>query len=199
MSIELHWETLEVDPDYEICTQYPYQIRRRDNHNVVSESYNDGYLQLRLNKMFYRKHRLVALQWIDNDDPINKVEVDHINKDRSDYHINNLRWVTAHENSLNKSSNKGVQYEYFDEIPDESIVVDTYETKNGTRYFEPGRYYYYHDDNDEDVFYGKVADDLYRRLHVNVMKNDYQMVSCMDIDNKLVSVCINRFKQQYDL
>ena len=201
MTIEQHWETLKVDSSYEICIEYPYQVRRRDNHKVVSESMNgSGYPQLSLNSTTYPKHRVIALQWIANDDLVNKVEVDHINKDRTDYHISNLRWVTPSENKLNKAGHGHIKYEYFDDIPDESIVIDTYETKNGMRYFEQGRYYYYHDDaNDEDVFYGKVADELYRRLHINVTKDGCKVVSCRDINNNQVGVCINKFKRQHDL
>lgn len=200
MSIEQHWETLKVDPSYEICNEYPYHIRRKDNHKVVSESISSGYPQLYLNRLAYKKHRIIALQFIDNDDPDNKIEVDHINKDRTDYHIANLRWVTSTENKLNITGRGHIKYEYFDEIPDDSIVVDTYETKNGMRYFDSTRYYYYHDDvNDEDVFYGKVADELYRRLHINVTKDGCKVVSCRDINNNLVSVCINKFKRQYDI
>lgn len=48
--------------------------------------------------MPYQKHRLVALQWIDNDDPTTKIEVDHINKDRTDYHIDvkSLIYLVSH-------------------------------------------------------------------------------------------------------
>jgi uncharacterized Fe-S cluster-containing protein len=41
-----------------------------------------------------------------NDDPLKKTEVNHINKKRSDNHINNLEWVTPSENMLH-ANNKG--------------------------------------------------------------------------------------------
>ena len=44
----------------------------------------------------YLVHRLVALAFIPN--PDNKPEVDHINKNRIDNRIENLRWVTSKEN-----------------------------------------------------------------------------------------------------
>ena len=49
-------------------------------------------------------HRLVALEWIDN--PEEKECVDHINRDRLDNNVENLRWCTRQENMMNKSKRK---------------------------------------------------------------------------------------------
>ena len=186
--------------DYEILNEYPFTIRRKDNHYEVSESLRGGYPRVNLNGKSYNKHRLIALQFIHNDDPENKIQVDHRNKIRTDYHIENLYWVTPSDNRFNTTGRLDVIYEYFDEIPDESIVIDSYETNNGMRYFNVGRYYYYYDEeNDKDIFYGKVKDDLYRRLHINIKKNGSEMIRCVDIDNKYVSVYITKFKHQYNL
>lgn len=46
----------------------------------------------------YRVHRLVAATYIPN--PENKPEVDHINKNRMDCSVENLRWVTSAENKV---------------------------------------------------------------------------------------------------
>lgn len=43
-------------------------------------------------------HRLVALAFVENPDPENKVAVDHINEDRFDNRACNLRWCTNEEN-----------------------------------------------------------------------------------------------------
>lgn len=51
-------------------------------------------------------HRIVADHFLINDDPLKKTEVNHINKKRSDNHINNLEWVTPSENMLH-AKNKG--------------------------------------------------------------------------------------------
>lgn len=48
----------------------------------------------------YRVHRLVALTFLDN--PNNFSEIDHIDRDRSNYNVKNLRWVSRSQNERNK-------------------------------------------------------------------------------------------------
>lgn len=59
------------------------------------------YVDLRIDgKVKHRKvHRLVALTYIPN--PEDKPEVDHINQDKSDCFVTNLRWATSAENKAN--------------------------------------------------------------------------------------------------
>ena len=184
---------------YEILSVYPHTIRRKDNHHVCSETVrNDGYIRVTLNGKLYYKHRLVASQFIDN--PNNLSDVDHINHNRTDNRIENLRWVSHSENQFNKSYYKGVQYEFVDDIPDEAIKILFYNTRTERHDFEENKYYYYHDDeNNKDIFYGKMTDKLYRIMHININKNNTQFISMKDTNNKKVGVVINRFKHQHSL
>lgn len=50
----------------------------------------------------YRVHRIIADAFIPN--PDNKPFVDHINTDRDDFRIENLRWVDAGENARNPNT-----------------------------------------------------------------------------------------------
>ena len=43
-------------------------------------------------------HRLFAMAFIPNDLPLDKYNVDHINEDKLDYSLDNMRWVTVSEN-----------------------------------------------------------------------------------------------------
>ena len=191
---------LNHEDDYEIMCEYPFTIRRKSDHYELKDTYNNsnGYICITLNRKLYYKHRLIAEQFIPN--PENLTDVDHVNHDRTDYHLNNLRWVSRSNNLFNKSANKGVAYTFYDDIPDESIMITDYQTRNELRVFDMDKYYYYYDEEtDEDIFYMKVDDNYYRKMHVNVYKNGSQVIKCKDINRKGVSVVINRFKLQYDL
>ena len=71
------WLELVVDNDYEIFNQYPYPIRRKGSDKVISEWITDkGYVRCKLNGKPIDKHRIIALQFIENDDPESKPFID---------------------------------------------------------------------------------------------------------------------------
>lgn len=45
-----------------------------------------------------RLHRLIAMAWIPNDDPVNKIQVNHKDGDKFNNSIENLEWVTPSQN-----------------------------------------------------------------------------------------------------
>ena len=60
----------------------------------------EGYLVVKLykenNKYYLAVHRAVAMAFIPN--PKNKPQINHINNQRTDNNVNNLKWVTQSEN-----------------------------------------------------------------------------------------------------
>ena len=108
--------------DYEILNEFPFSIRKKANQKILKEGKRNEYIAVNLNNKIYYKHRLIAIQFIPN--PNNLKEVDHINHDRSGFHLENLRWVSRSENARNRTAHiNNVVYEYVDQIDDEAIAV----------------------------------------------------------------------------
>ena len=79
---------------------------RKDYYEVVTPSVINGYLivSIPVRKVNELVHRIVAETFIDN--PRGCKEVDHINRDKSDNRVENLRWVTHEENMRNSDKPK---------------------------------------------------------------------------------------------
>jgi len=69
----------------------------------------NGYYSVRLTEKLignhYYVHRLLGLAFIPN--PENKPCIDHIDRNKTNNNLNNLRWATYSENNYNKNINKG--------------------------------------------------------------------------------------------
>ena len=65
----------------------------------------DGYKIVAINKKKYRVHRLVLEHFV-GECPKDKPECDHKDRNRSNNHIDNLKWCNRSENSLNRKSFK---------------------------------------------------------------------------------------------
>ena len=121
---------------------------------VFSQKYNkflkeqdnrDGYKRICLCKDGKQKHflihRLIAIHYIPN--PDNLKEVDHINRDKSDNRLENLRWVTRSENEQNKgircdntSGEKYISYDIANNIWKYSKTIDGKTTQKNFKTFE---------------------------------------------------------------
>ena len=165
------WEPLENYIGYEISTEYPHRIRNTRNNKIVNETeHSQGYIQLYLNRRLHLKHRIIAEHFVYNDDKENKTYVDHINHNTKDNHVDNLRWVTARENSRNKSKANGVTYEFLEELPETAKPFKKYKNKR----FEN---LYYDFEKDKLIFFNGAK---YRYIHITINN----CVNLYDTNNK---------------
>lgn len=84
--------------------------KRKINGKIIKlEKKRDGYLQVGLWKNSKAKkatvHRLVAIAFLENDDPEHKTEVNHINCNKQDNRAVNLEWVTPRQNKDHAKEN----------------------------------------------------------------------------------------------
>lgn len=98
-----------------------YQINRKGEikgkfGGLLNPSISDGYLNIKLykdGKKYTKKvHRLLGIQYIPN--PDNLPEIDHIDRNRQNNCLENLRWVSAMENSNNRLKRGGIYWNKFD-------------------------------------------------------------------------------------
>lgn len=78
---------------------------------------------------YIQLHILLAKAFIPN--PENKPQVDHINAIKSDYRIDNLRWVTPKENSNNPNTLKHCRENTY--IKETSLKANRTKAKKGTK------------------------------------------------------------------
>ena len=101
------WKDIEGYTDYMVSNLgrvKSLNYRKTDKEQVLKNKIDkDGYLLVNLYKngksKTFKIHRLVAQAFIPNSD--NKPFIDHINTNRSDNRVENLRWVTHKENMNN--------------------------------------------------------------------------------------------------
>jgi hypothetical protein len=96
------------------CTIYRWKIYKTKPNcwKAIKFSENrNGYLFCRINRKFYRKHRLIYYannqDWDITDGSIANNSIDHIDGNRKNNNIINLRVVTHQQNHFNQTKAKG--------------------------------------------------------------------------------------------
>ena len=80
-------------------------FKRKKDNSIVKKWINDkGYISISLCSKAKQAHRFVALAFIENIE--NKPQVDHIDNDKTNNHVSNLRWVTQSENLVKRKITK---------------------------------------------------------------------------------------------
>lgn len=111
------WKTINNYPDYKISNTGI--VKNFKNDVEIKKQFQGAYYITQLYNNFtkkqtpYRLHRLLAEHFIENPDPINFKIVDHIDRNKLNNNIDNLRWCNASMNAKNRGpvkTNKVDQY-----------------------------------------------------------------------------------------
>ena len=126
------WKLIENFENYSVSTFG--RIRNNNSNKFLKLQNKGGYLNIFLINNQIRKsfkvHRIVALTFIEN--PENKPEVNHKDKNKHNNHILNLEWNTRQENNIHrllnitiKNINKKIIYRLDKETND---ILEKYES-----------------------------------------------------------------------
>ena len=98
------WKKFPEATEYEVSTHG--RVRKKWRIKKLSPQKN-GYLKTWIRGKLFRVHRLVALTFLaDTRRPWLKV-VDHIDQDKTNNHVSNLRWTSQAVNHFNSEKTKG--------------------------------------------------------------------------------------------
>ena len=168
------WRVIDDFENYEVSNFG--NIRNISTSKNLNGSLNNGYMRVTLTKNGKKTnkyiHRLVAETYIENPDGLE--QVDHINCNKTDNRVENLRWVNCSTNNFNKRTIGNRIYEFVEEIPKPFVKISQYGRHIFDRLFYSGS---------TEKFYMLIDNVVgFRELIPYLNKNNYQ-IRCYDISD----------------
>ena len=180
-SLDTEFEQLTGFEDFEIKLDNGLAVIRRINDKFqpkYSFHKSSGCIHISLNGKKCQLHRIIANHYIKHDDKHNIVNF--IDKDKHNYHIMNLRFVTNSDLNKTRTSSCGVEYDFVDELPDNAVGVVMYNDHFFRNYFYA---------NQEFFYWTGIK---YRKLHKNLDKNSYY-IEAVDNNDIWIKIYLNKW------
>lgn len=136
----------------------------------------------------YYVHRLVAEAFLVKPKVVGKFVVDHINGDKTDNRVENLRFVSFSENSRNRLSHYSVDYDFVEVVPSDSLHITSVKGEDCS---ELGFYY----DKQSDEFFLKMAPERYRVMRKHPLKNGYRIY--LKLNDRFIYYSSYQIRQEY--
>jgi hypothetical protein len=187
--VDSDWEIMRFNEHYEINRVDPTRMRRVGEEGEIGSSMRKDYLRISLDRQSYQLHRIIALQLMPN--PENLKDIDHIDRNKLNNNIENLRWCSGSTNNFNLTRYNGLEAVYVSVLPDDAFIVDEYGTH---------RFNHYHYSLAQDKFYSCVGPNQYKILRINTPSSrPSKFVNMKDTNNKNVCVMLKIFRKIYTL
>ena len=131
---------------YEILNEYPFTIRNAKTKHEIKVDYKKQYPSVHLGNNHKTVHRIIATMFIDN--PNDYPEIDHIDKNKQNYNLDNLIWTSRSMNAKNRNKYKHNPHIYLNELPKTAVKINKYKDIVLDRY-------YYDTENDKIIMLTK--------------------------------------------
>jgi hypothetical protein len=176
--LKMTYEILRINPNYEINTEYPHDIRKTKTHTPVAKFFDrsSNYYRIHISKRLWLFHVILAIQLIPN--PNNLPYVDHEDGDTKNFHLENLHWVTPSDNMKNRHTYKGIPYEFIEELPNETIEVNQYKNHKIS-----------------NLFYNKQS----RRFYLKITNNKYKILPIKQMNFRYFIIVHDIYKIPFNL
>jgi hypothetical protein len=183
------WRVVAEFPNYEVSNQA--RVRNTTTGFMLKTQYDkDGYAFACISHAGRAKnlwiHRLVAQTFIGEIPP--DMEVDHIDRNRTNNAISNLRIITKTQNIRNSSRRNGHEHEFVAELSQDAIMVEEYgEHRFNDIYYDQGEFYRFN------------IDEYMRLTQIRARTCPSYYVNARNTNGKNVQIYVDKYRRMINV